>query len=125
MLELTDLLGIALLALAAWLWWDGQACKDIARRHGRFVCLGANVQFLDDTVVQIGFGLCRRRGTVRLKRRYSFEFTSDAEQRRRGEIQLCGHRIEKVAMEPHRVPDTDPWARNSSGTVVDIDSKRR
>lgn len=99
--SLGDLFWIFLLILAAWYFWAGMAAKDRVRRAVKAHCSEAGVQLLDDTVMLIRTRLKRdRRGHIRLRRQYEFEFTSTGERRYGGTAVLHGQRISEIHLSP-------------------------
>ena len=94
---------LILIALAiVWYWIDGMKAKELARQVGRDACKQANVIFLDDTVVVTKVRPRRNSmGQMSLYREYQFEFTSDGEYRRNGQINILGKRVLKVEMDPY------------------------
>jgi hypothetical protein len=86
--------GLLLLALAAvvatW-WWAGQA-RERADDAATRACREAHVQRLDASVVLASIGLTRRDGVLLPLLRYSFEFSVDGVDRRRGLVALEGTR---------------------------------
>ncbi|MBP6381145.1 MAG: DUF3301 domain-containing protein [Pseudomonadales bacterium] len=94
----------ALLALAAWLYYDGMRVREQALRAGRDYCRNVGLQLLDETVSRQRIGLARDgAGQVRIRRNYGFEFTSDGDRRYHGEITMLGMRVQGVQVELHRL----------------------
>jgi hypothetical protein len=92
------------LALAGWIFYDGMQVRERALRAGRDYCRNIGVQFLDDTVSRQRTGFARdATGTLRIRRMYSFEFTSDGERRYAGEIVMLGSRVAGVQAQLHRI----------------------
>lgn len=92
--------------LCAFLYWLGAArSKETARQAGRRACDKEGVQFLDDTVVLVDIGF--RRGALdrlSLYREYQFEFATDGGHRYGGEIIIQGGMLQRVTLEPYRIP---------------------
>lgn len=94
----------ALLAAGGWVYLDGIRVRELALRAGRDYCRGIGVQFLDETVSRQSLGLRRdASGTLRVRRAYAFEFTSDGERRYTGEITMLGSQLSGVVVELHRI----------------------
>ena len=94
----------ALLALAAWLYYDGMRVREQALRVGRDYCRNVGLQMLDETVSRQRIGLARDDGgQLRIRRNYGFEFTSDGERRYHGEITMLGMSVRGVQVELHRL----------------------
>ena len=99
-----EMLLVALLALAAWLYYNGIRVREQALRVGRDYCRNVGLQLLDETVSRQRIALARDdSGQMRIRRIYGFEFTSDGERRYRGEIDMLGMRVQGVQVELHRV----------------------
>jgi hypothetical protein len=95
---------VIILFLLAWLWWDGLGAKEIARKRGSQLCEKADVQFLDDTVVQARLRLCRdRNGRVGIYRRFEFEFSTDGDRRYLGHVDMLGNTVLNTYMEPYAI----------------------
>jgi hypothetical protein len=104
-----EFIWITCLTLALWYWWDTVRTKEIARKAGMRACEQGGVQFLDDTVVRHKIRLRRdQQGRLQWNRIYGFEFSSDGEYRYKGMVELLGHRIKRVHMEPYRIGDQSP-----------------
>lgn len=66
-----------------------------------------DLQLLDQTIVLKGVWPCRSdSGSLQLRRRYAFEFTSTGEERYKGLIELNGRRVQRIELEAHILPDT-------------------
>lgn len=95
---------VIILFLLAWIWWDGLGAKEVARVRGKQLCDQADVQFLDDTVVQTSLRLCRHKsGKVGLYRRFQFEFSTDGDRRYQGYIDMLGQIVLSTYMEPYAI----------------------
>ena len=103
-MDITSLLLLLLLAALGWFWFASLRALEIARKAGRQACSNANVQFLDDTVANIGLTLARdQRGRRVLRRTYRFEFSETGNTRLEGRLILLGNKIESVTMEPYQI----------------------
>jgi hypothetical protein len=95
---------ILLTLFVAWLWWDGLGAKEAARKICLRLCRERDVLFLDDTVALTRMRLRRdANGTLRIFRRFNFEFTSDGEQRYQGYVDMLGNRVIHTEMEAYRI----------------------
>lgn len=104
MLELTDIALLLLFAAGAYWWWRGYAVKEAALRAAREHCRSFGVQLLDESVVMRGLWLKRdASGTLRVRRSYTFEFTSTGDERYHGDVVMLGPALEMVQLEPHRL----------------------
>jgi len=103
-----DIIGVALIVLLGWFWYDGSLAKEVAMRAARRACERHGQQLLDETVV---LGRLRpqrdRSGRMRWWRLYRFEFSGDGERRSSGEVTLLGRRIMglTLALDGHTLYD--------------------
>lgn len=101
-----DLMTLTLLFMAGfggWYWWRALGTKELALRAARRACERADVDLLDQSVCLSGLGVQRdRRGRLRLRRTFSFDFTATGDGRYRGRIVLLGQVPQSVDFEPHR-----------------------
>ncbi len=105
-MDITSLLFLLLLGTIGWFWYDTLHVLDVARKAGRQACNELNVQFLDDTVANIGLTLARDRSGRRVFRRtYRFEFSETGNSRLEGRLIMLGDRIESITMEPYQILD--------------------
>lgn len=99
----SELILLLCFGLIVWFWQDSARVKELASRAGFRVCRQAQVHFLDETVEFTGLRFRRdSQGSLRLRREYRFEFSSDGSRRYQGEITMLGHRLETLTMEPYR-----------------------
>ena len=86
-------------------WWQGDKIKSIAMQYLDQYCREQDLQLLDQTIVLKGVWPQRSdSGSLQLRRRYEFEFTSTGEERYRGLIELCGRRMQRIKLEAHILP---------------------
>ena len=102
MVTMTELLTLLFLALMALYFWGAVKAKELAIRAGRAACEKRGLQFLDQTVEQrqVRFGLDERNNPS-WKRTYYFEFASSGEFRYEGQIQMHGHRLQSIKLDPY------------------------
>ena len=94
----------ACLVAGGWLFHDGMKVRELALRAGRDYCRTISVQFLDDTVSRQRIALARDgSGSMRIRRDYGFEFTSDGDRRYTGGISMLGSSVTGVQVELHRI----------------------
>jgi Protein of unknown function (DUF3301) len=87
-------------------WWQGDKVKSIAMSHVYKVCKDQNLQLLDQTMVLKGVWPVRdKEGTLRIRRRYNFEFTSTGEARSQGTAELHGLRLSNLHLDAHMLPE--------------------
>ena len=105
-MTLSFLIWSTLIAAFISFWWQGDKVKSIAMSHVIRVCKEQNLQLLDQTMVLKGVWPVRDdEGLLRLRRRYSFEFTSTGEARSQGTAELLGMRLHKLHLDPHMLPE--------------------
>ena len=103
-MDIASSLLLLLLIALGWFWFASLRALEIARNTGRKVCRNANVQFLDDTVANIGLALVRdKTGRRVLRRTYRFEFSETGNTRLEGRLILLGNKVESVTMEPYQM----------------------
>ncbi len=103
-MSIGELLSIALLAFAAWLWYDSLRARDAAVAAARRTCERDGVQLLDDTVSIRRLRLARDGdGHLRIARQYSFEYSQTGDERRRGSVLLLGDTVEAAYAGVHLV----------------------
>jgi len=99
-----ELLAIAFVLAALWLWTDSLSARESAVVAGREACARYGVQLLDETVSFARLRLARdENGRLRLRRTYVFEFSETGNNRRQGAVVLLGARVEDMQMEPYQV----------------------
>ena len=99
-----ELLALALVLAAAWLWRDSLRAREHAVAAGRAACARYGVQLLDETVAFARLGLGRDDGgRLRLRRTYVFEFSDTGDNRRHGAIVMLGAAVEDLQLEPYRL----------------------
>ncbi|HLA36219.1 MAG TPA: DUF3301 domain-containing protein [Rhodocyclaceae bacterium] len=90
---------LALLGLAAWLWFDSLRAREAAIASVKRACKLECLQLLDDTVAIKRIGLKRNSaGVVCMFRIYSFEYTETGNERTVGTAQLLGHRVTAIEL---------------------------
>lgn len=107
MLTLSSIFWTSLVVALISFWWQGDMIKGIALKHLHEHFRQQDLQLLDQTIVLKS--LWPRRsdfGSLQLRRRYGFEFTSTGEERYHGMIELSGRRLQRIELEPHIMPDT-------------------
>jgi len=103
-MDTTSLIFLLVLGVLGWFWYDTVHVLEVARKAGRQTCSEMNVQFLDDTVANIGLALARDRSGRRvLRRTYRFEFSETGNSRLEGRLIMLGDKVESITMEPYRI----------------------
>lgn len=108
---MSELLLLLVFAIIGALWFDHRRVQDIAVARCRQACERAGVQFLDDVAPAWRVRLTRdANGVLRLRRLFTFEYSTAAGERRSGSIVMLG----RVPLAPHldddaqtRGPETD------------------
>jgi hypothetical protein len=97
-------LGIAVVLLAAVLFFDGLRVRETAIRIAREACRERGLQFLDYTVQGARTRFARdASGHTRLRRTYLFDFSDDGIGRRSGSVVMLGGALESLQLEPYRL----------------------
>jgi hypothetical protein len=100
-MELLELLVLALLGAAVWLWLDSLKAREIGVAAAQAACADEGLQFLDDTVAIRSLRLVRDDdGRLRLRRVYGFEYSDTGDNRRPGTVTLLGQRVELLHVRP-------------------------
>ena len=101
---LVNLILMSVLAFFLVFWWKTQGVRQFAYQAARRRCEELGVQLLDQAVMLRGIGLKRApSGNLSLLRKFAFEFSTSGDARYRGEVQMVGQFVDKVALEPHRI----------------------
>lgn len=97
-------IGFALISF----WWQGDKVKSLALQYLYDYCRKQDLQLLDQTIVLKSVWPRRgETGSLQLRRRYGFEFTSTGEERYQGLIELSGRRLQRIEVAAHIVPEPD------------------
>lgn len=89
-------------------WWQSDQIKHLALAHVHRYCKAQNLQLLDQIMVLRGVWPARNdQGSLILRRRYSFEFTSTGQARYQGRIELLGKHLEKLELDAYIIPDDE------------------
>lgn len=103
-MDMESLFLLLLLVALGWFWFDSMRALEVARQAGKKACSDANVQFLDDTVANVGLALVRNESGRRvLRRTYRFEFSETGNTRLEGRLILYSDKLESVTMEPYQI----------------------
>lgn len=89
-----EVLLIALLACGAWFMVDSLRVRELALKHCARACRQIGVQFLDQTVAMHRLRLQRNdRGSVQIRRDYTFEYSDAGDDRHAGRVVMLGGRL--------------------------------
>lgn len=110
MLTLSSIFWTSLAVALISFWWKGDQVKSAALQHLYQYFREQDLQLLDQTIVLKGVWPLRgESGSLQLRRRYGFEFTSTGEERYKGLIEFNGRRLQRIDLEAHILPDSDKW----------------
>ena len=109
MLTLSLLFWATIAAALISFWWQSDKIKSVALQFVTQHCKTKGLQLLDQTMVLSGLWPVRgESGSLVLRRRYSFEFTSTGSERYTGTVELQGRALSHFALAPHILPsETD------------------
>ncbi len=103
-----DWIIILIILAMAWYWWSSATAYEAALQAAKALCRQYQLEFLDDTLVQSQWRLCRHaNGYVQFCRQYRFEFSEDGEQRHAGRLWLQGNHITKTELDAYRIGEND------------------
>lgn len=106
MLTLSLLFWATLAAALISFWWQSDKIKSVALRVVTEHCKNQGLQLLDQTMVLYGLWPIRSEtGSLVLRRRYAFEFTSTGQERYKGTVELQGRQLSHFALAPHILPN--------------------
>ena len=108
MYDIYDVMIFFVFILLAMHWWRISEQKTFAIRNAKIYCQGRNVQLLDQTLVFKGLRLEKTNTKWRkICRVYEFDFSSDGEDRFKGEIILNGFNFLRVILEMDELEITE------------------
>jgi len=116
---LPELLGLAALAALVWVIWDSLRAREAAVGASRAACERHGFQFLDDTVAIESIWPERdRRGRLRLRRSYGFEYSETGASRRKGWVVVLGDAVLLVHIGAHSTlfDASPPAGENGNGS---------
>ena len=89
-----ELLGLIVLILLGWLWFDSLKAREAAVHAAREACEAEGLLFLDDTVGIASIKPARdSEGRLKLQRAYDFEYSDTGNNRIQGGVIMLGHRV--------------------------------
>ena len=101
----SELILIVLLVAFLLYWSSSQQIREAALRATKIHCQKMNIQLLDEYVALNALWLKRDQyGKLRVWRSFLFEFTATGEDRYNGKVIMLGNLIERIDLEPHRIP---------------------
>ena len=100
-----ELIVLAALAVAAWLWLDSLRAREAAIVAARAACTAEGLLLLDDTVAIMGIQAVRDDdGRLQFKRSYGFEYSDTGNNRLAGSVVLIGRRVAILNLAPRARP---------------------
>jgi hypothetical protein len=108
MLDIYDLITIFFFILLILYWWRISGQKNHALNKARQHCKNSSLQLLDQTLMFIKHRIeTDGRGKKYLCRVYEFDFSTDGEERYKGEIMLAGFSVIRIVLEMDHLEVTD------------------
>ncbi len=106
MVFLGNIILLALLGFILHYWWQSGEYKGRALRLASQHCQQLGLQLLDQSMVIKGYWPMRlQSGSLVIRRRYNFEFTSTGQQRYCGKLVLLGFKLESIELETYQLPE--------------------
>ncbi|MCB1764001.1 MAG: DUF3301 domain-containing protein [Gammaproteobacteria bacterium] len=90
--------GILLLIAALWFWLDSARAREIAIGVCEASCRQHGLQFLDQTVALVRFGIRWTGRGIRIRRLFRFDFSEEGVGRLNGHITLVGIELEELSL---------------------------
>ena len=101
-----ELLGLIVLLLLGWLWYDSLEAREAAVRAARNACEAEELLFLDDTVGIASLKPARDgEGRLKLQRAYDFEYSDTGNNRMHGSVVMLGKRVALLNIGLRAAPD--------------------
>ena len=95
-----EMLGILLLGLVGWAFWQQRRQAELAWQYRRRPCQPHEPQLLSPARTHRALG----HKPLRLLTYYQFEFSSDGESHYQGQLCMQGLHVAGVELPPHRLP---------------------
>lgn len=103
-----NLLVILTLCLLAFYWWHSGDFKTLAMGFSTRHCEHFNLQLLDQSMVIKGLWVERNAGgSLSVRRRYQFEFSSTGERRYLGLLTMLGSKLKSIDTETYQLPHSN------------------
>ena len=118
----TALFLLILGAVIVSLWMDGARAREFATVLARRHCDRQGLQFLDETVAMVRFGVRWTQRGLRIRRMYRFDFSLEGAGRRYGYLIMLGSYLELIddglpTGEPDTATDDQPIATGDDNVV--------
>lgn len=105
-MTMATLITTVLILLILFLWLDGARAREIAIAIGTEICKHRDYQFLDGSVVRSRMGLRWTNSGIRIRRMFSFDYSTDGANRLPGYILLLGTQLETYQLTDEEDGDT-------------------
>jgi hypothetical protein len=103
-----EILGLLILVLSGWFWFDSLKTREAGVRAVRSACEAEGLQLLDETIAIVSLKPARDGlGRIALRRIYAFEYSDCGSNRRRGSVHLLGTQVELLNLGLRLVPAAD------------------
>lgn len=99
-----SLVGLLLLALVFWLWYEAVEGLDAARGKAARLCKSMNLQFVDDSVRMIKLRVGRVKGKLVVRREFKFDYSPDGIERFDGVVELLNRHPVRAELDWKPVP---------------------
>ncbi|GJM08507.1 MAG: hypothetical protein DHS20C11_07830 [Lysobacteraceae bacterium] len=93
------LIGLLLLGLILWLWYEAVEGLDAARTKAAKLCESMNLQFVDHSVRMTRIRLGRLRGRVVVYRTFKFDYSPDRIERFDGIVELLNRHAVRAELD--------------------------
>ncbi|TYL48225.1 DUF3301 domain-containing protein [Marinomonas sp. IMCC 4694] len=100
-LQLTDIVIFILVAALVYAWWRNSSIRELALINAKKHCEALNLQLLDGSVAGSQWRPTWHQGEIKIKRSYTFEFSSSGVARYPGKIRYIGNQQVDIWLSPH------------------------
>ena len=122
---ITALLPFLVVLALAWIWLSAARVREFATILARRHCEKRGLQFLDDTVAPVRFGVRWTADGLRLRRMFRFEFSLEGVGRRIGYVLMLGTRLEAIDDGLMKESDRPPIEVVQAETTAPVADKER
>lgn len=91
---MTSLIAAVIIILILLVWLDGARARELATAISKELCKHRDYQLLDGSVVRKKTGIRWTSGGIRIRRMFSFDYSTDGADRLSGYILLLGTQLE-------------------------------
>lgn len=104
-MDFLDLMGLLLLAVTGWLWYDSLTAREASVAAARAACRSEDLLLLDDTVAIARLRFARDGdGVLRIQRMYGFEYSDTGNDRHSGDVVMLGSRVVVINIKLRQAP---------------------